>query len=404
MTAISLNLPRPHPKQHAIKHDKAKRKVICAGRRAGKTTLMAMMAIEDALRGRRVLYATPTQDQSEQFWVKCKGWIAPLLNRGVVVKNETRHSLSFWNKGHIKAKTAWDADTLRGDYADRLMLDEYPLMKASAWDLVGAPMLLDNDGDALFIGTPKRKNHFFHLYVRGLQDGKRWRSWQFTSHDNPYLSRAALAEITQDLTESAYKQEILAQFLENEGTVFRNIAACMNADDSTPKEHRGHKLVAGVDWGRQNDFTAISIVCADCAQEVARDRFNKIDYHFQRGRLAAWAKRWKVGDMLVEENSIGRPNFEELFYEGLPVRAFQMTSASKPPLIQNLALALEKEEIQWQADPIWMAELESYERKISSNTGRESYSAPEGVHDDTVIARALALKAMQEQGSYFIEL
>ncbi|NIV32808.1 MAG: terminase, partial [Anaerolineae bacterium] len=59
------------------------------------------------------------------------------------------------DKGRIRTKTAWDADSLRGDYADLLILDEYATMDPSAWELVGAPMLLDNDGDAVFIGTPK---------------------------------------------------------------------------------------------------------------------------------------------------------------------------------------------------------------------------------------------------------
>jgi hypothetical protein len=62
-------------------------------------------------------------------------------------------------------------------------------------------------------------------------------------------------------------------------------------------------------------------------------------------------------------------------------------------MIENLALALEREEWQFQNDPIWTGELEAYERKVSATTGRSTYSAPEGLHDDTVIARALMIKA-----------
>ena len=54
----------------------------------------------------------------------------------------------------IRAKTAWNADTLRGDFADLLILDEWQLMNESAWEDVGAPMLLDNNGDAIFIYAP----------------------------------------------------------------------------------------------------------------------------------------------------------------------------------------------------------------------------------------------------------
>jgi hypothetical protein len=58
-------------------------------------------------------------------------------------------------------------------------------------------MLLDNDGDAAFIFTPKRKNHAFHLYQRAVTDDTgRWAAFHFTSFDNPHLSKDALAEIT----------------------------------------------------------------------------------------------------------------------------------------------------------------------------------------------------------------
>lgn len=75
---------------------------------------------------------------------------------------------------------------------------------------------------------------------------------------------------------------------------------------------------------------------------------------------------------------------------GIQILPFTTTAASKPPLIQSLALALEREECQWQDDPLWTGELGAYEVKYSAVTGRPSYSAPEGVHDDTVMARALA--------------
>ena len=80
------------------------------------------------------------------------------------------------------------------------------------------------------------------------------------------------------------------------------------------------------------------------------------------------------------------------------VRGFVFTGQSKPPLIESLALAFEREECQWQADPVWTGELEAYERKVSPVTGRSQYGAPEGMHDDTVIARALAWEAVQSAG------
>jgi hypothetical protein len=104
-------------------------------------------------------------------------------------------------------------------------------------------------------------------------------------------------------------------------------------------------------------------------------------------------RKWGVKHAIIEKNSIGDPGFEALERRGLPVEAFDTTVSSKPPLIENLALTLEREEMQYQSDIVWTSELEAYERKVSQNTGRSTYSAPEGLHDDTVIARALMTKA-----------
>jgi len=398
----TVTLDTPHAKQRAFGQSKAKRRVICAGRRGGKTTGVAMLAVEAMLYDeRRVLEAAPTLEQTEAFWDACKSYLSELIVSGLLYKNESRHILEMPNGARIRTKTAWDADSLRGDYADLLILDEYATMDPSAWDLVGAPMLLDNDGDAVFIGTPKRRNHFHALYTRAMQDDTgRWGAWQFTSYDNPHLSEEALAEITADLTQDAYRQEIMAEFLENSGAVFRNIGACCTLQPSTPAEHQGHEIVAGVDWGKLNDFAAISLGCRTCKQEVALDRFRYVSYHLARRRLAVLVEQWGVYDVLAESNAMGEPIIDEMQYEGLPVRGFATTAASKPPLIENLALCLERAEVQFIADPAATAELEAYEMKTSANTGRPTYSAPEGVHDDTVMARALMCQALQIRGSW----
>jgi hypothetical protein len=125
------------------------------------------------------------------------------------------------------------------------------------------------------------------------------------------------------------------------------------------------------------------------------DRFNKIEWAFQRARLKAIVERWVVQSVMVETNSIGSPNLEALQREGMSVRGFETTGSTKPPLIQSLALALEREECHFLPDPVGRVELLSYESRINSTTGRVSYSAPDGGHDDTVIARAIAWECVQ---------
>lgn len=225
---LTVRLRRPHDRQLRFIDSSAKRKVIRAGRRGGKTVGVAIYAVEMFLSGRRVLYATPTQEQIDRFWEECKRALAEPIAYGVFYKNETRHVIELaGTEQRIRAKTAWDADTLRGDYADILILDEFQLMHEDTWGVVGAPMLLDNDGDAVFIYTPPSVRTLIHsraddpyhaakLYTRASQDTTgRWAAFHFSSHDNPHISADALAEITGDMSSLAYRQEIMAEDLEN---------------------------------------------------------------------------------------------------------------------------------------------------------------------------------------------
>jgi hypothetical protein len=185
---------------------------------------MAIHAVESFLAGRRVLYAAPTSEQIDRFWTEiCRALDEP-IRAGAFVKNETRHTIERpGTEQRIRAKTAWSADSLRGDYADLLILDEYQLMDETAWAEVGAPMLLDNDGNATFIYTPpslrsrsvskaRDPQHAAKLWKHAHQDTTgRWQAFHFTSHDNPHISRDALDSIAQDMTALAVRQEIGAE-------------------------------------------------------------------------------------------------------------------------------------------------------------------------------------------------
>lgn len=222
--AVRARLRTPHGQQARFIDSDAKRKVIRAGRRGGKTVGVALLAVQAFLTGRRVLYAVPTQEQVDRFWFEVKQALEPAIDAGHVYKNETRHIVELpGTQTRIKAKTAWNADTLRGDYADLLILDEWQLMNEDAWEVVGAPMMLDTNGDAVFVYTPpslqsagvtkaRDPRHAPKLYKKAEADQSgRWAAFHFSSRDNPYISEAALAEIAQDMTALAIRQEIEAQ-------------------------------------------------------------------------------------------------------------------------------------------------------------------------------------------------
>lgn len=397
---LTVRTPKPHGKQVDILNSHAKRKVINAGRRGGKTTLAAMVSCRKFREGRRVLLSSTTQEQADAFWEKINTWLRPLIDAKVIERNIQRRILTMPTGGRIKVKTASDADTLRGDYADFLVLDECAYLDEDAWKKVGAPMLLDNDGDAWFISTPNRRNWFHKLYHQAVADGTRWQAFHFTSYDNPHLSQSALAELTNDMTEEDIKQEILAQFLEGTGAVFRNITACTNAPvGTTPADHQGHEFVMGVDWARHHDATVISVVCTTCRAEVFLDRFTQVAWSLQRSRLRTAYDLWQPYTILAESNSIGGPNIEALLEEDIPVTPFETTGVSKPPLIRRMARALERVEYQWLPDPVATGEFEAYEQKPSAGGNSTQYSAPSGLHDDCVISRSLALTAASQWGS-----
>jgi hypothetical protein len=251
----------PHPKQQLFIDSPAKRKVIRAGRRGGKTTGIAIAALEAFKAGRRVLYAAPTEDQVATFWFEIKQALNDLCDSGVLYKNETSHIIEVpGTKNRIRAKTAWNADTLRGDYADYLILDEFQLMAEDTWGMVGAPMLLDNNGDAVFIYTPlslhsktrtkaKDPKHAAKLYAKAEQDSSgRYAAFHFTSHDNPHISAEALDELTQDMTTAAIQQEIMAEDNVNvPGALWTQELIDELRVTEVPKDVQLTRIVIGVD-------------------------------------------------------------------------------------------------------------------------------------------------------------
>jgi hypothetical protein len=237
MPDINLTLKEPHPKQAAFIYSRARRIVIRAGRRSGKSTGVAIRAVLGFLQGHRVLYAAPTTEQLGKFWWEATTALAPAIEAGHYHKRETDHIIrptKGYSEARIKAKTAHDANTLRGDYADDLFLDEYQMMDPDAWRLVGAPMLLDNNGYCTFIYTAEQEAiHARELYRRAermmneaIAQGKqpRWEVYNFSSHDNPYLSKEALEEITQDMDDLAYRLEIMAEDIDDDPRALWNRA------------------------------------------------------------------------------------------------------------------------------------------------------------------------------------
>ncbi len=274
MPDYKVTLPKPHPKQLEFVECPAPRIVVRAGRRGGKTVGVAIMAVKAFLDGHRVLYAAPTQDQIDRFWTEiCKALREPLDN-GVMYKNETRHIIELTGtEQRIRCKTAWDADRLRGDYADLLILDEWQNQDESAWTEVGAPLLMDNNGKAVFIYTPpslhsrsaskaKDPQHAAKLFKKAALDTTgRWKTFHFTSHDNPHISKIALSEISGDMTSLAIRQEIMAEDVdEAPGALWRRDMIEKSRELKAPDDLE--RVIVGVDPSATSGGDEAGIVTA----------------------------------------------------------------------------------------------------------------------------------------------
>jgi len=385
-------LPSLHPAQQQIIDEARRFNVLACGRRFGKTMLGIDLIIDKVLDGYPVSWFSPTYKMLAEVWKEIVETTKQLQTR--VAKQE--HRIELITGGVIDCWSLDAADSVRGRKYARVIVDEAAMVPNlyDSWQAAIRPTMTDYVGsDAFMLSTPKGVDFFFDCFSRGVDDQQSdWKAWQKPTSENPYIDPAEIEAARQELPDQIFRQEYLAEFLQNSGAVFRNIDACLRADSG---QHQDHRLFAGVDWGQKHDFTVISVICATCRQEVELDRFNKIEWAFQRARLKASIDRWRVQAVIAETNSIGQPNLEALVREGLPVRGFETTASSKPPLIQSLALALERVECQWLPDPVGRVELLSYEAKRNATTGRVSYSAPSGGHDDTVMARALAWECVQ---------
>jgi len=388
---MKIRLPPLYSSQLEIAQHEARFKVISNGRRWGKTYLASEIAIATALKGGRVYWVAPTFDLGKLGWREMTGIAQQIPGHNIGKAARSIHIM----KGEIWVKSADNPLRLKGDKLDLVIFDEAAQCKQEAWTESLRPALADKLGKAIFISTPRGKNWFYHLWLRGIEgEDPEYKSWQRPTSDNPFILASEIESARGDIPEALFEQEYLAVFLENKGAVFRRISEALNAPlDASPEDHKDHELLAGIDWGRYEDFTAISVGCLDCRMEVFKDRFNQIDYNFQSERVKNIHRAWGVKLFLAEKNAMGDPIISRLQDEGLPVVGFQTTQQSKNQLIRGFSLLIENQTWQFQADPVWDAELEAYEQKVSPNTGLSFFSAPEGFHDDTIIGRALMTKA-----------
>ena len=393
-TPRTIKLPPFHPRQREIARDETRFRVAACGRRFGKTRLGAALCMMTAGTGGRAWWVAPSYPVALVGWRLIKRLSAQYPGAEVRVSERL---IVLPNGGEIQVRSADNPDSLRGEGLDFLVMDECAFIQEEAWQEALRPALSDRIGRALFISTPKGQNWFWRIWQRCMDEhDDEWRGWQLPTADNPYIAASEIEAARLSLPERIFAQEYLAQFLDDAGGVFRRVMDAAVADpQDTPIAH--HEYVFGVDWGRTNDFTAIAVIDVTAVSCVYLDRFNQIDYATQMGRLTALYERFRPRAIVAEANSMGQPLIEQLQRAGLPVVAFTTTAASKPILIDDLTLAFERRVLRIIPDPVLINELQSYEGQRMATGMR--YGAPAGMHDDTVIALALAYHGSARRGA-----
>ncbi|MBU0607447.1 MAG: hypothetical protein KKI08_06145, partial [Armatimonadetes bacterium] len=381
-------LPILRTDQSAIARHPAKIKVLACGRRWGKTVLGGRIVMEVLRQHGKVAWIAPTYKNSRPLWRWAVNAAAPAAKAGRMRVNQGDRTIETTGGGMLAVYSGDNIDSIRGEAFHLAVLDEAAMLGPEAWSDAIMPTLADYDGDALLISTPKGQNWFWQEYVRAQGDGRESAAWTAPSNANPIPAIQRAYEKARNLVSArTFQQEWDAQFI-TDGSVFRNPRALATA---TPQSERvaGHSYIIGVDWGRTDDATVFAVIDATTRELVALDRMTAVDYALQTGRLRALAERFDAAQIVAEQNSMGGPLVEQLLAEGLPVLGFVTTNQSKARIIDGLALAFERAELALLPDPRLLAELEAYASEQLPG-GAIRYSAPAGMHDDCVMALALA--------------
>lgn len=400
----------PHKDQKikikSIEDDKVKYAVITCSRQWGKTLLAQNLLLKWAITNKNstLMWVAPVYSQSRKVFQEL---IKVLKPSGLLAEhNQTNLNIKLFNGSQILFRSAERPDTLRGYTLNYLIVDEAAFIKDDVWNQVLKPTILVKGKKVLFISTPKGKNYLYNLALRGDDPEQEQYVWlRGTAYDTPYISKDDLEEARRTLPEDIFKQEMLGEFIDNGGEVFTNIDRFCNLTYFTPRI-QGVKYYAGVDFGRQNDYTALTIL----------DENGNMVYGW-RERHKTWGEiinhiqqKLKEYDAMcqVEVNSIGDVLYEQLKKVYPKVEPFQTTSSSKKDIIEDLIYATNEDKIKLPTKEVYQPlyqELLSFTYEYNLKTRNIKYTAANGAHDDTIISLAISyntLKEKKKKGTYYV--
>lgn len=212
------------PWQKTVINDKHRFKIVCAGRRSGKSVLSRMWILSEATK-QQGLYWIVSPNYKQSKMIHWRDYQNEIPKEWVDKRNEVELSFTLKNGSVIELKGAENPDSLRGVKLRGLVIDEIASIRnwQWIWSEVLRPTLTDYSSPALFISTPKGFNHFYELFTEAPRENPdTYAAWHFTSYDNPSISKEEIDDAKKELTEDTFAQEYLADWRSHTGLAHGN--------------------------------------------------------------------------------------------------------------------------------------------------------------------------------------
>lgn len=386
MTEAVVRLPRLHGGQVEVRDGAARYNVLMCGRRWGKTVFGVERIADAALRGQSTAWFAPTYKYLAEVWRELVRRLRPVI----VESNKTERRIELSTGGVIECWTLDDPDAARGRAYHLVIIDEAAKVRdlGEAWQAAIRPALADYQGAAWFLSTPRGRDFFHSLFVRGQQGDNGWKSWRMPTSTNPHIDDGEIEAARLELPSHIYEQEFEAVPADQQSSPFGldNIRRAMRDGPTS-----GRPVCYGVDLAKSSDHTVIVGLDSD-GNMCHFERFQK-PWGETEERIAQVVKV----HALVDSTGVGDPIVEGLMRRGLPVEGFKFTATSKQQIMEHLASLLHKGKVAVYGD-VMQSELEAFEYEY--RPGGVRYSAPNGLHDDCVCALALACELGRRMGLY----
>jgi len=296
---------KPHSKQQEIIKSPARFKVIRAGRRSGKSTLEIEEMCFEAVSGkdRNIFYIAPTQTQARDIiWELLRKRLAGV---GEFHEQRLECKVPTIDGGFSIMKLAgWEnRENFRGKSAHKIVFDELDTMKSFfiSWQEIFRPALIDTAGTATFIGTPKKENPNLRRLEKVAETDPDFACFHFTTLDNPYLPQIEKDKAKAELDHNTYKQEILAEYVDNIGSLFRYDALVDVFSNTVVKTDRKYLIVDVADDG--TDKTTFSFW--EGVEEYRREEFARLNTESIIMKIKEYAQQDRIPYSQIVVDAIG---------------------------------------------------------------------------------------------------